>query len=377
MMISSFVEDFLEVAIPGAILLGILYGIWMLVKYGYKKIVAKYGQKYNSEGNREGFSYEQKKTLLDMIKVFLIAQVIGVLFYVTPTINENVKILVSLIVTLATFVGTFFIKEKKGYNGLCRVLIFIGQEFFGITMFLMMVNKGMTYTVNTIFAIWTLFNLYISKEFGKIENKLFFWGTFIILICSMISTYANEMEAYVLVISMCILLLGIYFFADKSKMSVKLFDNVLITLLAIVVVTAVYNLVENQVVIFATTVIYMIAVVSTLVVLKRFNFYTLFTFLPYAILIFLIDLEEFEIAPLLSIFNVTFVIWVLSEKSIYKKLLCAMMLCFTISAVIENSVIDELLALIIYGSSIIFVFTYLFAPKCPNSLMKGEEENEE
>ena len=369
--------EFLEVAIPGSILIGILYGIFILGRRGYRQIVAELSEdsEETNDGVRRKLTYEQKKSLLDMIKILVGAQMIGLLFYVTPAINENIKIIASLAVTIGAFVATFLIKENKGYNGVSRTLIFIGQEFFGITMFLMMVNKGMGYSVNTIFAIWTAFNFYVSKQFGKIENKIFFWGTFIVLIFSMIGTYANDMDAYILIIGMCVLLLAINFFGDKTKFGTKLIENSTLTVFLIALCSAIFNNVDNQEIIFGTIIVYMLAVIVSLILAKRFNVKALFVYLPYVVLLFLID-WQIEFLWFLSIFNVLLVIWLLGDKSIYKKLLCAVILLCTLPLAIEGANIDELIAFIIYGSSIIFTFTYLFAPTRPTDLEEGGKENE-
>lgn len=367
------VDEFFSIVIPLAILLAILWGISILGRKGYRHVVAEIVG--NSDGERVKLTYDQKQNLLNMIKILVGAQMIGLLFYVTPAINENIKIIASLAITLGAFVGTFFIKERKGYNGVCRTLILIGQEFFGITMFLMMVNKGMGYTVNTIFAIWTAFNFYISKQFGKIENRFFFWLTFVILIFSMIGTYANDMDAYILIIGICVLLLGIHFFGDKSKLSTKLVENITLTALMISVWAALANGADNQGIIFGTVIVYMIAIIVTLVATKRFNPKALFVYLPYVVVLFLIE-WELDSLWFLSIFNVLFVIWLLADKSIYKKLLNALVLLCTVPIVIEGANMDELIAIIIYGSSIIFTCTYLFAPTRPDNLEEGGEENE-
>lgn len=369
--------EFLRVAIPGALLIGILYGIFILGKRGWRYLVSEsIGETENTpDSSTKKLTYEQKQNLLNIIKILVGAQMIGLLFYVTPAINENIKIIASLAITLGAFVGTFFIKEKKGYNGVCRTLIFIGQEFFGITMFLMMVNKGMGYSLNSILAIWAAFNYYISKQFGKIENKIFFWTTFIILVFSMIGTYANDMDAYILIIGISVLSLGIHFFGDKSKFSTKLVESTTLTALIISVWSALDNRVENQGIIFGTVIVYMLTIIATLVGAKRFNPKALFVYVPYVITLFFIE-WELELLWILSIFNVLFVIWLLGDKSIYKKLLCAGVLLCTVPMIVQGSNIDEFIALIIYGSSIIFTYTYLFAPARPEKIEEGGEENE-
>lgn len=361
--------EFLELAIPGAILIGILYGCWKLIKMLLIRLKDEF------PGNDGCFTYEGKKNLLNMIKILVGAQMIGFLFYVTPAINENVKIIVSLTITIGGFIGTFFIKEKKGYNGVCRTLIFIGQEFFGITMFLMMVNKGMSYSINSIFGIWSVFNFYISKQFRKIENKIFFWVTLIIFIFSMIGTYANTIETYILIIGICLSLLGIYCFGSKEKFSTRLIENATLTILIFTVMFAVLSSVDRLEIIFGTVIVYIVAIIATLIAIKNFNSKALFVYLPYVVMLFLVE-WEIDMLWLLSIFNVLLVVWLLSDKSLYKKLLCVLVLLCTIPLVVVWSNIDELTTFIIYTSSIIFTYTYLFAPTKSPSLEEGGEENE-
>ena len=376
------IGDFLEVAIPGAILLAVLYGIFKLIKYGYRQIVSEIAGEelvnqdvYSNINGSTKLTYKQKKSLLDIIKIIVGAQMIGLLFYITPVINENIKIIASLAVTLGAFIGTFFIKEKRGYNGICRALIFIGQEFFGITMLLMMVNKGMGYSVNVVFGIWTAFNFYISKQFGKIENRIFFWITFIIFVISMLLTYANDVDIHILIIGICGIVLGIHFFSDKAKLGTKLFENISLTALLLATCSGVFNSADNQGMIFGTIVICMLAVIFSLINSQSFNVKALFIYVPYIMLMFLIE-WELDLFWFISVFNVLFIIWLLADKSIYKKCLAAVFLLCLTPMVVEGADIDKMIAFIIFGSSVIFTFTYLFAPTRPVNLDEGGEENE-
>ena len=120
----------------------------------------------------------------------------------------------------------------------------------------------------------------------------------------------------------------------------------------------------------------MITIVVTLVVTGRFNPKALFVYLPYVVSLFISNLE-IGFIDMLSVFNILFVIELLSDKSIYRKILCALGLIFVVIPVVSNTSIDQLLALIIYSSAVIISFTYLFAPARPDNLKEGEEENEE
>ena len=55
--------EFLEVAIPGSILLAILYGIFILGRRGYRQIVAELSEdsEETNDGERKKLTYEQKK----------------------------------------------------------------------------------------------------------------------------------------------------------------------------------------------------------------------------------------------------------------------------------------------------------------------------
>ena len=104
--------NFLGAAIPGAILLAILYGIFVLIRRGYRSALSNL-TKDNAEVNgKKRLTYEQKKSFLDIVKLLVGAQLVGLLFYITPVINENIKIIASLLITIGSFAGTFFIKEK-------------------------------------------------------------------------------------------------------------------------------------------------------------------------------------------------------------------------------------------------------------------------
>ena len=79
--------DFLGAAIPGAILLAILYGIFVLIRRGYRSALSNL-TKDNAEVNgKKRLTYEQKKSFLDIVKLLVGAQLVGLLFYITPVIN--------------------------------------------------------------------------------------------------------------------------------------------------------------------------------------------------------------------------------------------------------------------------------------------------
>lgn len=377
--LADLVGYFLGLAIPGAILLAALWGIFILIRRGYRRVMTEL-TKNNAEVNgKRKLTYEQKEGILNIIKLIVGSQLIGVLFYITPAINENIKIIVSLLITLGSFVATFFIKEKKGYNGICRALIFIGQEFFGITMILMMVNKGMGYSINVVFAIWTVFNYYIGKQFKKIENKIFFWITFIILICSMIYTYSNVAQLNILVIGICAVLLAIYFFGNKSKISTRLMNNVFLTILLITFLGILGMTTDTSLnigVINSSIAIYMVTIVIASVVKGEFNPRALSVYIPYIVFLFIGDLE-INFVYMFTLFNILFVIELLSDKSIYKKILCSIGLVWAAVMAIGSTTIDPLNTIILYTAAVIISFTYIFAPARPKNLKKGGETDEE
>lgn len=360
--------DFLELAIPGTILIGIIYGIIRLAKFCYRSI------KERILGTPDGkLTYEQKKNLLNVIKLLGGAQLIGLVFYITPTINENLKILVSILIVLGGFIGAFFVNEKRS---LTRTLVFLGQEFFGITMILLMVNKGIGYSVTNIFAIWSVFNLYICMNFKNIENKLFFVTTVLIFIISLLNNYANNIEMYMAIIGLIIVLLMIEIFGVKENKLIQLLHNFILTIFGITVLVAVGDEVDKQAVIFGAVVIYSIALVILQIIRGNLNLKAFLVYIPYVVVLFLSDFI-LELFLVLTVFNMLFSLWLISGESLYRKYLCLGLAFLPSAFITEYIVIDEFFGFFIYILSLISIFPYLFTPIKPDTLDEGGDLDEE
>lgn len=360
--------DFLELAIPGAILIGIIYGIIHFVKICYRKIKEKVTGSPNGK-----FTYEQKKKLLNVIKLLGGAQLIGLVFYITPTINENLKILVSILIVLGGFIGAFFVGEKKTF---ARTLVFLGQEFFGITMILLMVNKGIGYSVTNIFAIWSVFNLYICMNFKNIENKLFLATTVLIFIISLLNNYANNIEMHVAIIGLVIILLMMEIFGVKENKLIQLLHNFILTIFGITVLVAVGDEADKQAVIFGAVVIYSGALVILQMIRRKLNLKAFLVYIPYVVVLFLSDFR-IELFLVLTVFNMLFSLWLISDESLYRKFLCIGLALLPSAFVTEYIVVDEFIGFVIYILSGIFVFPYLFTPAKPDILDEGGDLDEE
>jgi len=364
-----FLEDFLESAIPGVILLLVIYGVFRFVKFSYRKI------KLEITGTENGkLTVEQKKKILNVIKIFGGTQVIGLLFYATPVINENIKILISVLIMLIGFILAFFMKENSN-ESVSRTLVFLGQEFFGITMILLMVNKGLGYSVCNIFVIWSAFNFFIYKQAKNIENKVFFIGTVLIAVFSLISDFAYELEILPLIVGLAITSLGIHLFGNKDSLLLKFLHNLVLTVMTIIVLLAIGNAQDNQLLIFITVFIYMAVIMIEKVINDNFNLRSLLVYVPYVVLLMMSEFKT-ELLFLVTVFFMMMAIWLLSDKSSYRKWLSVITIFITVGMTINYISIDETIGGIIYISSILFAFSYLFVPTEERITDEGSEENE-
>lgn len=348
-----------------------VYGLITLIK----NIVAKWKENYN-ENDVDKPKLELTKNVLDAIKLLFGAQMIGLLFYITPAINENIKIVLSLAVTLGAFVGTFLIKEKNGYNGACRSLIFIGQEFFGITMLLMMVNKGMGYSINVVFALWALFNFYIMKEFGKLENKVFFWITLGIFVCSLLGTYVDDISSIVAVVFLAVILLAIHIFNKKETLGISILSNILFVILFFVSIGAIVETYETPLVMFIITLAFVLGITVARIVDRELNAKAFLLYIPLGVTLLLVSNLE-EVVVLISLFNILVAALVASPRSIFKKTMSLFVLLFLTIVVGENAASDEMVSCLIYISSVIVAYSYLITlGKKVEIAEEGGEDNE-
>lgn len=347
----------------------ISYGLIALVK----NMVARYKEQMTTESARPNITI--KKDILDAVKLLFGAQVLCLLFYITPAINENIKIVLSLAITLGAFVVTFFIKEKGGYNSLSRGLIFIGQEFFGITMLLMMVNKGMGYSVTVIFALWSLFNFYIMKEFGKLENKMFFAITLIGLIISLLTNYLSDISAVLAVIFIAVILLVTHIFVKKETMGVAIGSNILFVLMFIASMVAVSDTWETPFVMFTVTIVFVVALALAKAVEGRLNLRALLLYIPLVVILLLVGNVE-DVMMVIPLFNIVVAALIASPKSIGKKILALMFLLYLSESVSRLSDLDELVSMLIYVCSVIYTFAAVCTQNKKVEITEGGDDNE-
>jgi len=275
------------------------------------------------------------------------------------------------------------IEEKKGINGAYRALVFIGQEFFGITMLLLMVNKGMGYSVNGIFLLWTIFNFYIFRKVGKIENKAFFWVTLSIFVISLLGTYVDDVNLMFAIIVTCIALLSIHFIGNPENKGICIADNICFTLLILLTLGA-FNDSETSYLGSFITIIFTIGLIGVGVVRaylnqedgKNINLRALLLYIPFIVILMVSTLED-DLFLLLGIFNLAVSMLLVSRNSIYKKVLAGLILATIGFAAMENVNVDELIFAIIYFSSVIFGYAYLWVPEKVEVLEEGDEEDDE
>ena len=348
------------------IVLGVaIYGAYNLIKLCYKKAMNHFTKDTNGK-----LTYEQKKSLIDVVKIFSGAQVIGLLFYVTPAINENIKIIVSLLLTLVGIVSAFLINEKGEKNSIVRTLIFLSEEFFGITMILLMVNKGLGYSISNIFAIWSVYNFFIYKQVNKVENKVLFYGTTLVFLGTLFNSFAN-VDMYILIIIFAVILLLINCLLNKEKLEVKIVDNIVATIFVALVFNAVADMSDMQGVIYFTLLISLVAVIILKIMERKLELKAMLVFIPYLVILLLSDFG-IEILCLFSVFSVLGIVWLLSENSGYKKVLCTLGLLSTIGFAEEFINIDELTGIAIYLGATIFSLSYLFSAKKSEYYEEGE-----
>lgn len=352
------IEDFLRL---GFVFLA-LYGLLVLLKNCSGKIIKWFSNK--------------EQTFFDTAKIILIGGIIGLLYYLTPIMQETIKIVLSLAVTLGAFIATFILKEKNGYNFTTRILVFIGQLFFGVTMFLLMVNTNLGYSPLLILLIWSIFNFYVCKEFGKSENKVLFGITVLMAAVIGFGQYVVNFEPNVLLIAIAVILLFCQFFNIRKSFFGRLVHNVFVTLASIL---AIGSAVDGHVVLsFIVTLVLLIAtIILTLFNRKdeKINLKSFLMYIPFvAVLLINGWCEDLGIA--ISGFNVLTVIWLLSEGSIYKKLIAGIGLIEVTLNLMDSMQSDDLYQLIILAS-VVLTLILLLEPKKKVVIEEGAVNNEE
>ena len=358
---SFYFDDFIELAV----VLVALYGFFCLLKKFWQKFVT--------------IEPEKKRDAASVLKISLIGIIVGLLLYVTPFVNETVKVIISLLVTLGAFIGTFIMKEKKGYTFNLRIIIFIGQIFFGITMLLLMVNTNLGYSFLSVFAIWTIFNIYISKQFKKPENIILLGITAFGFAISVLNAYENTLSAVAWITILSIILLACEFFNIREKFIGKGIHNVLFTVLLIIFASQ--TKVDMALNIFIITLVFLIAIIALLILKKKeFNLKSFLIYVPFVVVVLLAGFEE-DFQMIISLFNLMVAGWLLSEKSIYKKVLISIFMVISVCALLESTYLDEVIQLIIIASTAL-TFVYLFEKKVApitnrHEIEEGVKEDEE
>jgi len=356
------IEDVLQL---GFIFLG-FYGLFILIKKGCQKLLDL----------NETAMEQKKQNFFDTSKIVLIGVIVGLLYYLTPIMQETVKIVLSLIVTLGAFITTFIIKEKKGYNFGARIAVFVGELFFGITMFLLMVNTNLGYSPLLILLIWSIFNFYIYKQFGNSENKVLFGITVALAVIFGFKQYVDNFKPEILLIVLAIILLACQFFNIRKTFIGQLIHNILITLAPVLTVAALYD--EHILLSFIVTLVLLIGTVLLMLFTskeEKLNPRSFLIYIPFVAILLINGWGE-ELGIVISLFNVLVMIWLLSNKSFYKKLLSGIVL-IDVSLKLMDSMQSDALYQIIVISSVVLTLILLLEPKKKVVIEKGAANNEE
>ena len=246
-----------------------------------------------------------------------------------------------------------------------------------------MVNKGMGYSINVVFLLWTIFNFYILRKVGKIENKAFFWITLVVLLISLLGTYVEDINLVFAMIVVCVVLLGIHFIGNHQKTGVRYADNFCFTLLFILTLCAfddskISYLVAFIAIVFSVGLIAVGAVRNYLEQpeARKINWRALLFYVVFIVILMVAELEV-ELVLLLGLFSLTVSMLFVSNKSIYKKVLAGILFWIIGVGAMDMVNIDEAIFGIIYLSAIIVGYAYLLGPVKVEALEEGDEEDDE
>jgi len=345
------------------VLLLAIYGGYSLIK----NIVTRVKSRPANNLERE----EGRRNLFNSLKIFFVGIIVAIIIYMTPVISETIKIIISLVVTVGTLGTAFLLNDEENKKSWLRPVLFMGQMFFGITMFLMLVNTNMGYSEFSIFLIWSIFNLFISKYFGNIENKILFVITTLITLILGISRYVVNLEAYVAVGIFCVLLLALQIFLDKEQTIVKIIRSTLITLLFF----AYFMYLSNHYggIVFADKVMLGITIVFLVVTFvieglvngfREINFKGFAIYIPLIIAILLAGIKgnEEDFILVFGALNLTVATWLLANKTVYDKLLALVVLLLMTVALVSTTDLEPLNQLVIFASMGL-TFVFLLEPK--------------
>lgn len=319
---------------------------------------------------------KKRHNFFETSKIVLIGVIVGFLYYLTPILQETAKIVLSLIITLGAFITTFIVKEKKGYNFGARIAVFVGELFFGVTMFLLMVNTNLGYSPLFILIIWSIFNFYIYKQFDNSENKVLFGITTVIAVFIGFTQYVVNFKPDVLLIAMAVILLACQFFNVRRSFLGKLVHNIFVTLTLVLAVGCSVN--DKVLLSFIVTLVLLIGTILLMLFTskeEKLNSKSFLMYIPF-IAVFLINGWFEELGLFISAFNVLVVIWLLSNKSFYKKLISGIALIDVSLKLMNEMQSDELYGIIVIAS-VVLTLILLLESKKKVVIEEGAVEDEE
>jgi hypothetical protein len=213
------------------------------------------------------------------------------------------------------------------------------------------------------------------KQFGKLENKMFFWITLIGLVISLLDSYVDDISSVLAVIIIAIILLLIHIFNKKETIGISLASNVLFVLLFIAGVQAMRDTYETPFILFIITIIFVIGLSCSKLVERRLNLKSLLLYIPFAVILLLVGAEE-EVFLFLSLFNIMVAANIASPNSICKKVLSTIVLLFLTIFVGEFSSSNEFTSVLIYLCSVVYSVASLLTPNKKVEITEGGDDNE-
>ena len=280
---------------------------------------------------------EKRQNVFNALKIFFIGVIVATILYMTPAINETLKIIISLVLTLGTVGAVVAQEDNKEQKVWLRPVLFMGQMFFGITMFLMLVNTNMGYSETAIFIIWSVANFIIAMQYKNIENKLLCLGTIIAALITIIGPMSIDLEMSAIVIVICTILILLQIFGKKDNIFVQITHNVLTLGLIFTYINYFDDFYRaslssmDDFVMLGVTLIFLIATLAINMFMgesEKINFKAFAIYLPLLTTYLLVGAEEIEeeLILIFEMFNLLIATWLLADKSIFKKILTIIVL---------------------------------------------------
>jgi len=127
---------------------------------------------------------------------------------------------------------------------------------------------------------------------------------------------------------------------------------------------------------FVTTFVFLVATIGLIILKKKkVNLKSFLIYIPIVVMLLLVGMED-EFGILISLFNLLTAIWLVSEKSIYKKVFSVVFIIIGVFVLINSTYLDGLLQLIVLAATAL-TFVYLFEGKRTVKLEEGDGEDEE